>query len=263
MTNSWKIYHNKKTPLVTIVTATIGQKELERTIESVQSQDYKNIQHLIFVDGEDEFKKEKVFKVIDKKNIDVVFLPYATGIDKYNGHRIYGASPFFAKGDFICFLDDDNFFDVDHISSNIDNILKNNYDWSYSLRKIVDDNGSFVCNDDCESLGKWHTCLSSDDFLIDVNCYFLSKEIALKISSFWHTNSRKVDRIICDVLLNNFKNFNSTYKYTVNYRTGSTETSVKNNFFITGNEKIKQEYIKTGRPWKLEEYNILHSGRNK
>ena len=28
-------------------------------------------------------------------------------------------------------------------------------------------------------------------------------------------------------------------------------------------EKIKQEYIKTGRPWKLEEYNILYSSNNK
>ena len=263
MTNFRKVNHNNKNPLVTVVTATIGHQELEQTIESVGSQDYKNIQHLIFIDGDDNFKKEKVYKIINKKkNIDIVLLPYATGIDKYNGHRIYGASPFFAKGDFICFLDDDNFFDIDHIGSNVDNILKNNYDWSYSLRKVVDKNGNFICNDECESLGKWHTCLSVDDFLIDVNCYFLSKEIALKISSFWYTNSRNVDRIICDVLLNNFKNFNSTYKYTVNYRTGSTETSVKNNFFITGNEKIKQKYIKTGRPWKLEEYNILHFSNN-
>jgi hypothetical protein len=250
MTTSLQRFVNNK-PLITIVTATTGNISLKRTISSVLSQDYQNIQYLIFIDGDENLRKEKAFEILAdyKKNIDVVLLPYATGKDNYNGHKIYGAAPFFAKGDFLCFLDEDNFFDTNHVSSNMDNILKNNLDWSYSLRKIFDVSGNFICNDDCESLGKWPTCISSDDFLIDVNCYFLSKHVALKISSFWYNNKRNIDRIICKVLLNNFKNFNTTYKYTVNYTAESTKDSVKKEFFIKGNEKIKMKYFLTGRPW--------------
>ena len=44
-------------------------------------------------------------------------LPFATGTDRYNGHRIYGALSFIANGDYFIFLDEDNALEPNHIDA--------------------------------------------------------------------------------------------------------------------------------------------------
>jgi glycosyltransferase involved in cell wall biosynthesis len=137
-------------PLVTVITPTTGAPYLRQAIESVKNQTYDKIQHLVVFDGQPKGR------VIAKENphIDIIDLPYPTGTDRFNGHRIYGASVYLAKGDLVCFLDEDNYYDYTHIESLVDVIQRGN-DWAYSLRKIVDKDGNHVCLDDCESLGKY------------------------------------------------------------------------------------------------------------
>jgi hypothetical protein len=96
-------------------------------------------------------------------------------------HRIYGAAPYLAKGDLICFLDEDNWMDEIHVESLVD-VLRKGHQWAFSLRKIVDQQGKFICLDNCESLGKWPSILSPDDYLLDVNCFMLSKQLAVDLS---------------------------------------------------------------------------------
>ena len=240
---------------VTIVTPTTGAKYLKDNIESVQKQTHKHVQHLIFVDG-----KEHLNKVSDiissipnlKNNIDIIPLPYSVGKDRYNGHRMYGASPYFCKGDFICFLDEDNWIDENHVESLL--IAASGKSWAFSMRKIVDSEGNFVCNDDCESLGKYPSILDESDYFIDVNCFFLSKELALQTSPIWYRKAREpgvpeVDRFLTAVLRNNNLAFESSGKYTVNYRAGNTDLSVKKEFFVEGNKKMLQKHNGT-LPWR-------------
>ena len=81
-------------PLVTVITPTTGAPYLKQAIRSVASQTYTNIQHLVVVDGEHEEADNIIFECkseINGSDIDAIYLPYATGIDRYNGHRIYGA----------------------------------------------------------------------------------------------------------------------------------------------------------------------------
>ena len=106
-------------PLVTIVTATTCTPYLHQNLNSVLAQTYSNIQHLVVVDG-----KHHLDKLDYDIAADVITLPYATGTEQYNGHRIYAAATYLAKGDFIMYLDEDNWIDPDHVESLVA-LLKN------------------------------------------------------------------------------------------------------------------------------------------
>ena len=50
--------------------------------------------------------QDGLFDPIDRR----IELPYPTGLDGFQGHRIYGGAPYLARGDLICFLDEDNWW---------------------------------------------------------------------------------------------------------------------------------------------------------
>jgi len=104
-------------PLVTIITATTGTEYLEDNIRSVLNQTYDNIQHLIVIDGKHPHANVIISNYGKHKGnkIDVIQLPYATGTEQYNGHRIYGGCTYFAKGEYVMFLDEDNWLEPNHI----------------------------------------------------------------------------------------------------------------------------------------------------
>jgi glycosyltransferase involved in cell wall biosynthesis len=227
-------------PLVTVITPTTGAPYLRQAIESVKNQTYDNIQHLVVVDGQ---PKGRVI-AREYPHIDLIDLPYPTGTDRFNGHRIYGASVYLAKGDLVCFLDEDNYYDYTHIESLVDVIQRGN-DWAYSLRKIVDKDGNHVCLDDCESLGKWESCIG--DYFVDVGCFFLPKMIAIQTSPIWYRKAREpgvpeVDRMLTHVLRNNNLKYDTNANYSLNYRTGNTQLSVQSEFFLQGNKKMLEKY---------------------
>lgn len=227
-------------PMVTVITPTTGAPYLRQAIESVKNQTYDNIQHLVVVDGQ---PKGRVI-AREYGHIDLIDLPYPTGLDRFNGHRIYGASVYLAKGDLVCFLDEDNYFDPNHIESLVAVMQKPN-DWAFSLRKIVDKDNNYICNDDCESLGKWESCIG--DFFVDVGCFFLPKLLAIQLSPIWYRKAREpgvpeVDRMLTHVLRNNNLKFDTNGEYTLNYRTGNTQLSVQSEFFLQGNEAMSKKY---------------------
>lgn len=241
--------------IVTVITPTTGTKYLKQAVESIQKQTYKHIQHLIVVDGKKHLDKvADILKEVDISNkiVDVIPLPYPTGEDRFNGHRIYGASIYLCKGDFVCFLDEDNWYDETHVESLTKSIEGKG--WAYSLRKIVDSDGNYVCNDDCESLGGYPSIMDERDYFVDVNCFFLPKEVALQTSPIWYRKAREpgvpeVDRFLTHVLRSNNLAQECTGEYTVNYRAGNTERSVQKEFFIHGNEIMLEKY-KGELPWR-------------
>jgi glycosyltransferase involved in cell wall biosynthesis len=227
-------------PLVTVITPTTGAPYLRQAIDSVKNQTYDNIQHLVVVDGQ---PKGRVI-AREYPHIDLIDLPYPTGLDRFNGHRIYGASVYFAKGDLVCFLDEDNYYDTTHIESLV-NVIEKGNDWAFSLRKIVDKESNYVCLDDCESLGKWESCIG--DYFVDVGCFFLPKMIAIQTSAIWYRKAREpgvpeVDRMLTHVLRNNNLKYDTNGDYTLNYRTGNTQLSVQSEFFLQGNKKMLEKY---------------------
>jgi hypothetical protein len=131
-------------------------------------------------------------------------------------------------------------------------VMSTGVQWAYSLRKITDKEGNYVCNDDCESLGKWQSCIN--DNFVDVGCYFFPKELALQLSPIWYRKAREpnvpeVDRMLMHVLKSNNTKYDTNGQYTLNYRTGNTQLSVQKDFFIRGNQFMKQKYNGV-YPWR-------------
>jgi glycosyltransferase involved in cell wall biosynthesis len=243
-------------PLVTVITATTGNPLLGNNLRSVLNQTYDKIQHLVMIDGQTQWElANETLDQMMNPNLDVIELPYSTGKDRFNGHRIYGAGTYLADGEYLMFLDDDNALEPNHIERCIEVINRGNV-WAYSLRKIVDKQHNFICNDDCESLGKWHSVIDPRDHFVDVNCYFLRKDLALAMSPVWYRKFREpgqmeIDRAMYHVLNQMCQQFDCTKDYTVKYAVGNTALSVNADFFLQGNEKMLQHY--NGKlPWRQE-----------
>lgn len=244
-------------PLVTVITATTGNPFLYDALLSVKKQTYKNIEHYVVIDGVE--RKKDALKIISKfPEVKILTLPYATGKDNYNGHRIYGASTFLTNGKYVTFLDEDNYYEPTHIQDCV-TLAADGYDWVYSLRRIIDKDKNFICNDDCESLGK-HKSVLNDNF-VDVGCWFISKSAALTVSPLWYRRARhpqeqpEVDRIITATLMQHYGKFEGTGKYTLNYRVGNRVDSVQAEFFLKGN-KIMHDAFGEELPWRKTEETI-------
>ena len=246
-------------PLITVITATTGNPLLEKTIQSVQNQSWENVQHLVMIDGPE--RSAKAYEVIgDLKNtkkegyrLDVIDLPYSIGKDRWNGHRIYGAGTFLADGAYLTFLDDDNSMDVGHLNDCFATVAKG-CDWAFSFRKIVDNNHNFLCEDNCESLGKWPSILHPEDYFVDVNCYFLPRLLAVAMVPVWYCKFREpgqpeIDRRMMAFLRQYAPKGECTYKYSINYTVGNSGLSVQHEFFQKGNAEMLRRYNGV-LPWK-------------
>ena len=244
-------------PLVTVLTATVGNPLLTHCIESVYDQvgDF-DIQHLIFIDGPEVMGS--AMRRIDTSMTpyregyrqDIVRLPYSVGKDRWNGHRMYGAGTYLAEGDFVIYLDDDNSIKPYHIQSCLEAIEGKG--WTFAFRNIQDKDEKFICQDNCESLGIHPSVCGPDDYFIDVNCYFLRREVAVSLSPVWFRKFREpgqleIDRAMAQFLRANYT-FQPTYKYSVNYTVGNTVNSVRREFFINGNAYMMQKY-NGSLPW--------------
>lgn len=247
------------TKLVSIITATTGNPILAKNIESVRNQTYDNIQHIIVVDGYDRFGDVNPilgrarFPCPDPLKETIFQLPYSVGKDRWNGHRMYAAGTYLCEGEYVMYLDEDNFLEPNHVEECMKTI-ESGKDWTFSFRKIVDKEGTFICNDDCESLGSWASVLDARDFFIDVNCYFLPKLLAVHVTPIWYRKAREpgvaeVDRVLCPTLRQIAPNNKGTHKYTVNYTVGNTQLSVQDNFFLRGN-KIMLDRFNGKLPWR-------------
>ena len=245
---------------VSIITPTTGNPYLAECIASVRAQTYSNIEHIVVVDGKQRWENADEILLAAEfpngVNEHVCVLPYPTGTNRYNGHRVYGAATYFADGDYHLWLDDDNILEPNHIESLVKLVQEKNLDWAYSLRKIIDKDGNVLCLDDCESLGMWASILHPQDFFVDVNCYFVKKEHAVSITPVWYRKFREpgqmeIDRAIAAVLMhpNNKLKFDCTRDYTVKYRVGNTGLSVQADFFLRGNEAMLQRHNGV-LPWK-------------
>lgn len=243
-------------PLVSIVTATTGNLLLVNNIKSVLKQTHHRIQHLVVCDGSE--RRDTVDNLIEgaglwNSNLDMMYLPYSVGKDRFNGHRIYAASTFLAEGEYIMFLDDDNYLEPDHVESCL-KMIKSGSQWTYSLRNIVDKFQNHLCQDNCESLGEWPSVINPSDYFVDMNSFFLPRKLATIISPIMNRKFREpgqmeVDRAMTHMLRQIQPQYKGTHKYTVNYTVGNTSLSVTPDFFVKGNEEMLRRY-NGALPWK-------------
>jgi glycosyltransferase involved in cell wall biosynthesis len=235
---------------VTVITPTIGSPKLKDAIESVAKQTYK-CKHLVVVDGPE--YNQKVWDMNTLGSCEVQYLKENTGKTggDFYGHRIYAAYPHLINSDYILFLDEDNWYEPDHVASLIEVIEKKNLDFSYSLRQIYSPDRRFRCNDNCESLGKWPIFMSRSSphgpqFLIDTSSFCFKREFIQKTCHFWHTGWGG-DRHFLYAVKDHAK-YDTNGKHSLCYRLDGNPNSVTEQFFIEGN-KTQEQYYGGRYPW--------------
>jgi hypothetical protein len=128
--------------------------------------------------------------------------------------------------------------------------IKKGVDWAYSLRKIVDKEGNFVCEDNCESLGQWPIYFNKDAYHIDTSSYMVKAEIARKLGAAWY-GQWGADRQFFTALKQYFPNFSCSREYSLCYRLDGNDNSVTEEFFEKGNAENEKQYP-NGFPWKQQ-----------
>jgi glycosyltransferase involved in cell wall biosynthesis len=207
---------------VAVVTPTIGSEHLSKCIESVDNQTYEDLTHYVFIDGL-QYAEDVECALEGASKVKTIFLEDNVGKGWY-GHRVYAACSFLVNADVICYLDEDNFFEPSHIQKLVEKIQEGN-DWVYSLRKIVNKDGEFLCEDNCESLGKWPVYFDDKVHHIDTSCFAIRRDVAVRIGHAWY-GQWGADRQFFGALKQHFPKFNCTNDYTLNYRLDGNPNSV-------------------------------------
>ena len=231
-----------------IVIPTTGASLLEDALTSAVMQTYRNTDVWVVIDGL-EFKESS--KAILKKfpQVKHMTLPANTGANGWYGHRIYAAISYLFNHDYVLYLDQDNFFDPDHVESMVSACESNNWHWCHSLRKIYDANGGYVCDDDCESLGKHPIYLNDQHHLVDTSTYCIRKETIINMAPAWYSGWGG-DRRFYSLISQHVPNYGCTGKATVCYRLDGNPNSVNADFFLQGNQIMRQRYP-GGFPWRM------------
>ena len=239
-------------PSVTVITPTIASPKLMDAVVSVHNQTYSKVKHLIVVDGYDHYedfcKINEDFPRTKERFNTLNVLTENTGANGFYGHRIYAAFSHLVNTDYVFFLDDDNWYEPDHVESLVDTLQSQSLDFAYSLRNIYDENKEFVCRDDCESLGKWPIWFTHDNpqYLIDTSSFAFKRDFLIQVASLWHSGWGGDRRFFYAV--KDQSRWNTSGKYSLNYRLDGNPNSVKSDFFLEGNTKQKEIYGDTF-PW--------------
>jgi glycosyltransferase involved in cell wall biosynthesis len=199
--------------------------------------------HYVFIDG-----KENAVDgdLLNHENIKKVLLEENVGKGWY-GHRVYAACSFLVNADVICYLDEDNWYDPCHVQKLVNKIEEGN-DWAYSLRKIYDKSGEFLCEDNCESLGKWPVYFNSATHHIDTSSFAVKRDVAVQAGHSWYAQWG-ADRKFFHTLQKYFPKFGCTNSHTLCYRLDGNPNSVTQAFFDRGNAEQEKKY--NGKlPWK-------------
>lgn len=212
---------------IAVITPTIGRDLLKKAIKSVREQSLPKgwrVKHYVVFDGPDAVENFKNVKggeeVLKTPGVVVINIPFNTG-KIYYGHRILGAISTLVTDEWVSFLDDDNFFEPNHLFTLINTIAVGGKDWGYSLRRLWSKNSKgeyeYVTDDQYESLGPYQVVYDKDiPILIDTNCYFMKRSIASACYPAWST-AWGADRVLAVVATKNFPNFACTFQHTINY----------------------------------------------
>ena len=230
---------------IAVVTPTIASEHLTQCIDSVDKQTYEDIVHYIFIDGCQYEPKAREILVGSSKT-RMIELEENVGKGWY-GHRVYAACSFLVNADVICYLDEDNFLEPNHIETVVKKLQEGN-DWVYSLRNIHDKEGKFLCEDNCESLGKWPVYFNPEVHHIDTSCFAVRRDVAIHVGQHWY-GKWGADRQFFSALKKYFTKYDCTNQYTTNYRLDGNENSVNEKFFTEGNN-INTEKYQGNFPWK-------------
>lgn len=240
-----------KKPTVTVITSSIGRPELKQCVESVMAQTFP-CKHMIFINGEKWHRAadEVLSQFTPMANIQSIKLKEETGdcgVGPGAGD-VFAAAPWLTTSDFVFFLNDDDFYETNHVESILTLMVNNNLDWAYSLRRFVDKDGKPFCEDDFDSLGFWPCVYSDTQFLVDNSCYAMRRSVAKQFGPCWLTPAVG-DRAILRAMKQAGLSSGCTGLTTVNYRVGGSAPPPDADYYKINTERIREKHPE-GFPWR-------------
>lgn len=239
-----------------VITPTTGIPELRKALESTEGQD---CEHWVVVDGPQYAQQvADIFNTAVFTNKKIILLPENVGKPAkhwsgkenvmFYGNRVYCAVANLVNADHILFLDEDNWFEPNHIETMVAMVNQREHEFAYGLRKCVTWDGQDLCNDDCDSLGFFASWKNFN--LVDMNCYIFKTSFLLKINQTLQTDYYWTDRLLYRTAVaacKDYDNYGCTGLYTVNYRVKEAAKY----FFLEGNQYMDKLY-NGNFPWRAK-----------
>ena len=223
---------------ITVITPTTGRDTLTRAVNSVIDQTIE-VEHLLVADGPEASTRNPSFY----SSVHRLILPENVGANGWYGHRVYASVPLLVNADYVLFLDEDNWFEPNHVETMINKIKSKDLMWAYSLRRICDERGQYVSDDDCESLGRWPTFYDHTLNFVDTNCYCFRREYLVTVAHSFY-GQWGADRGFYKAASKLLPSFGCTGEATVNY----TAPERLLEMFRQGNGQMKRAYGEL--PWR-------------
>ena len=241
-------------PTVAVITPASGNPLIKDCIYSINKQTYP-CQHYIFYDGIVSLEQfNKFSKQHNGKNRLCAYWPtrlnyVGNNKEQLAARRIYTVAPYLVNEDYICFLNEDDWYKPNHVESLVKAIQKDGLDWAHCLRGIYDKHGEFLFNDDCESLGKHDIWNAPGQHLVESCSYMVKNEVMRRFAFVNDHRDYGPDRVMYAVLSQYHPKFACTGLYTMCFRLGGNPGSVGRGFLETGNAEMAKRYPK-GFPWR-------------
>ena len=225
---------------IMVITPTTGKDTVKKAIVSIADQTIQ-VEHLLVHDGAE--AKEKMSNWGLLGNVKTITLPENIGGNGWYGHRVYAAMPLMVNADYILFLDEDNWFEPNHVETLLQKIKSKDLMWAHSLRRIVDEAGQYIGDDDCESLGRYPTFYDHTLNFVDTNCYCFKREYLVTVAHAFY-GQWGADRKFYKATASALPSFGCTGEATVNY----TAPERLLGMFEEGNAVMKKAYGEL--PWR-------------
>lgn len=130
--------------LVSVIVATYKRdKELKRALESLSNQSYVNIEIVLVDDNANHIWNEKVEKIVNEfTNMNPsININYIVNKENKGSANTRNVGINLAKGDYVTFLDDDDFYLPDKVKNQVDFMVKGNYDYSVTDLILLNEEG--------------------------------------------------------------------------------------------------------------------------
>lgn len=233
---------------VAVITPTTGHPWLEEAIKSVAAQTV-GAKHYVVVDGKRYWERAK--EILDRyPQVEAIYLPTNTGANGFCGHRIYASFGHLVNEDYVAMLDEDNWFEPQHLEDVIGFARRHGLQWAYCLRNLCDMDGTFLLKDQCESLGYLGNYSPfARGGHIDTGCMVMERSLLVDYGHYWVWKTQ-ADWFFAQVLMRYVPKVGCTGRYTFNYRL-NREVESRTKWFAAGNENALQHFP-DGLPWERE-----------
>ena len=122
-----------------IIPAYNGEEYIDRCLNSILNQKYDNFEAIVVNDGSIDNTQVIIDKYVKK---DKRFISYKKKNGGLSDARNYGLK--YTTGDYLLFIDCDDYFEKDFLEVLNNTLINNNYDLVKFMTKLVDDNGQFI-----------------------------------------------------------------------------------------------------------------------